>query len=64
MRNASAKPRVTTSSSGEGEIAVEIPEVPALTGVSLVTQWLVPSVLPQCPALPAHFSNALRVTIG
>jgi hypothetical protein len=55
---------VTTSSSGEGEIAVEIPEVPALTGVSLVTQWLVPSVLPQCPALPAHFSNTLRVIIG
>jgi hypothetical protein len=54
----------TTTSTGEAEVAVEIPNVSSLIGLSVISQWVMQSIIPQCTTLQAHFSDAIRVAIG
>lgn len=54
---------LTTNALGTATVLLAIPNNPATIGAVAAVQWVTPSLAPQCSALAANFSNALRLTI-
>jgi hypothetical protein len=53
----------TTESYGATRVDLAVPNNPATVGAVAALQWVTPSLSPQCSALSADFSNAVRLTI-
>lgn len=53
----------TVASNGVADLAIAIPAVPALAGLRVIAQWLLPASSPECALWQTTFSDALAITI-